>query len=889
MLNDKNPASNQVLCAFGQSVKSGIVRPLAFQSLRGFAQWLKNLPPISEKLDSDYIVGATFTGRQRILADMLGATMIQLDFDKPLNPEHQQNVCSMLEFLDVAHVSFNSFSGCHKFVTLIPLSRPASAEEHRATVEWLMRELGQYATGLDEASYNPVLPRFVSPNSAATSARTVTVFEATTLEPVRAADEGELPANVTRLTPSPIPSKPAVADSFAMYAEQANPRDKELFLIALRENLLPVERLSEYPRWFPLVFACFRAWAINSRTLTGEQKEMWEALDAWSKLHPKWKPDALNVKLNDWLRDRGQGTSTLCIQSVLKCEVDHNRLRKAISSDSALGFDDACDLANAIDNVGGEAVTPIDDEALAAATAKMAAEDAAAKALELRGLTILARAPLVNARFNEFMNIVTAFSTQNKQDLWELDEDSWEHFLRPAPVLLALAQVYSMGFAPHVIYRASDSLPPKALNTYVLNIAGAGTGKSVTQNIIADVLRDTVFKNLSPDYKLNSATGLWMNAFEVHGPLQLLRSEEAESLFGKAGQKDQHLLALHTTVKTLFDQGLPGRKFRPSGQVQREIREITAPTLNMNLAATPALLQNDIGDSMMNDGFMSRVIVMIDTRKADARTEDQQVERLLALMADNENGETLDTTVAKATKFMNDSWRSGAAAHPAGREFFDFNPDDDAAALADKMFSHFEGNEMPVRYIRPPSDPVARAEFARLLVRARSQWVVPEGMIGTPAAANIDSLAVRAPTKVETLSAILSLVADPSATEINIEIARWVADVLYTAQHAFYKHILTSSNSSIASVSRSRTNPAFVGALKAATMAGGILRNGPASSSKLAGVRAWRRLIAALKQPEGCEARRAAMDSLAEIGVAWRKTGRKNMLEFYMTEGLDDG
>ena len=876
--------SRQVTCAFGESVKSGNIKPFAFQSIRGFAGWIKGLAPVKEKIDSAYIVGATFSGAQRTLLTMTGATMIQLDFDKPVSPEHQTAVSAVLEGLGIAHVTFDTFSNGGKFVALVPLARPATAAEHKATLDFLVSELGVYAAGLDQASYSPVLPRFVSPN-AANQQRTINLREGAFLEPVASGEADPLPQNVTRI--APIPARPAVADRFALYADQASPEEKQIFLFALRNNLLRQSRLEEYPQWFPVIYAAFRAWAINSTKLTEEQQEMWETLDAWSKLHPKWKPDALKVKLTDWLRDRGAGAQSLHIQSLISHEINPAALREAVRTDMTLDFDAQIDLLTTINKVlGAPDVTVVPDEVLAAAVTQMKAQDEAHAKLSLRGLTFLARAPKINARFDEFITLLTSFTTQNKAEPWELTEDSWDYFLRPAPVLVGLCQMYAMGFAPHVMFRLSAAIQPKALNVYFMNIAPPGTGKSETMNIIHNVLSKTVFKNLSPSYKLHSATGLWINAFEKHGALQLVVSDEAESLIGKQNQKDQHLLALQTSVKQLYDAGIPGRKFRPSAQVQRELREIAAPVMSLNLAATPALLREDIGTAMLNDGFVSRMIVSIDDRPDKNETFDESVDRKVALIGTVVN-DTLEHTVAAAAKFFNDSWRSGPAAHPAGREFFSFIGDEDSDTLADNINAHFERTDMPVRFITPPKNPAGTRKFAQIMTRAVNCWEVPAGLRGTDAQSNIDSLRVRSETKVCVLSAILTLVADPAATEVDLRIMEWVADILYTTQHPFYRYLLNASDTGM-SMLKHRANPSFIDKLMPALNPGGPLRNGPVKSNDLRNFsKAWRKLIGDLKLPETSDRGKLAREVLSEIEVGYRKVGTNGM-EFYMTKGLPD-
>lgn len=875
-------APAELSCVFGDNVKSGVVKPIVYQSLRSFAGWLKNLAPVAAKEDSRYIVGASFSGSQRTLRDMLCATIIQLDFDKPTSGEQMASVLAVLEGLGVAHIAFDTFSNGGRFVVLIPLARGATAAEHKATLDYLVAELGPYGAGLDQASFNPVLPRFISPN-ANSPTRTITLFEAPYLQPIAVANQEALPDNVTPITP--IPARAAVTDRFALFSEQASPHEQQLFLVALRHNLLPTPRLAEYPQWFPVVFACFRAWAVNSHTLTESQRAMWEVLEGWSKLHPKWKPDALKNKLTDWLRDRGQGMSSLHIQSILTHEVGASELRSAIQAEAADDFDLGCELMIAADKLlGATPVEVVDTDALAAAVTQRKARDEAADKLRMRGLTILSRAPQINERFTRFVDLLVALSTQNKAELWELDDDKWSYFLRPAPMLISLCQMYAMGFAPHVMFRLSDTIEPKALNIYFLNIAPAGTGKSATMNTIHQVITSTVFKNLSPSYKLHSATGLWINAFERHGPLQLVTSDEAESLIGKHGVKDQHLLALQTSVKQLYDAGIPGRKFRPSAQVQRELREITAPVMSLNLAATPALLREDLGSAMLNDGFVSRMIVSIDDREINTTTPEESIARTINLITSTPNN-TLENTTADVVKFFNESWRSPAAAHPAGREFFSVMGDEAADELAGRISAHFERTDLVVRYITPPKDPKLMYEYAAMLDAASRCWIVPHGMKGTDVESNIASLRVRSENKLSVLSSILTLVADPSATEINLPLMRWAADVLYTTQYPFYKHLLESADVTLST--KSRLNPSFIDKLRPAIIAGGPLREGSVSTSTLNKFsRAWRKLISDLKLPEINERRRAAEEALELLEVSYHRVGKG--VEFYMTKDLDN-
>lgn len=873
------PNHKPVACAHGEDVRSGVVRPFSFQSLRAFAAWLKQLKPVASKLESKYIVGANFTRPERTLQCMSGATMLQCDFDKVTSPDQRDSVSAALSLLGIAHVAFETFSGGGRFVVIIPLSRPASPAEHRATMDWLVSELGAYAVGLDQASYNPVLPRFVSPNAQAPE-RTVIFSDGEYLEPVAASGVENLPANVM-----PIPSKPAVSDAFAVYSDQASPEQQELFLLALRHNLLPEGRLSDYPTWFPVLFAAFRAWGVNSKNLTERQKEMMEVLHEWSAHHPKYDPKGIDAKLNDWLRDRGTGTRPLHIQSVITHEVDAARLRQAIKADLLIPHEMKVVLGDTLSNMLGKpAETVLPDEVIESAITKLQAQDKVAAELRARSLNFIARAPQINDRFDRFLDLLTAFATQNKAERWELGED-WDHFLRPAPILFSLCQIYSLGFAPHVMFRLSAAIEPKALNIFTLNIAEAGTGKSASMNIIHNVLSKTVFKNIAPSYKLHSATGLWMNAFERHGPLQLVTSDEAESLIGKQGQKDQHLLALQTAVKQLYDAGIPGRRFRPSAQVQRELQEITAPVMHLNLSATPTLLRDDIGSAMLNDGFISRMIVCVDDRDPGDEDEDAIVNKKIALIKSETTG-TMESTIADAVKFLNESWRSVEAKHPAGKEFFSVMGDETSGELAGRIGAHFERPDLPVRYVTPPSGDAELAEFCRISARASSCWHIPQGMRGTDAEANIKSLRVRSESKLHILSAILTLVADPSAKEIDLRIMRWVSDILYTVQHPFYRHLLTTSDTG-ATMLKARVNPDFVSKLRPALAEGGPLRSGVVSASTLIKFsRPWRKLVSDLRQHEANERRKVAEEILDELEV--KHEVRDNKHVFYLTKGLDD-
>lgn len=865
-------AKQEVLCSYGTDVKSGAVRPFQFASLRAFAGWIKSLPPVVSKLDSSYLVCATFSTSNRTLVNLRDVTMVQLDYDV-VTPGLREAVCATLEALAIGFVAFDTFSNGGKFCVLIPLSRAATVAEHAATISYLVGELGAYSN-FDPASKSPVLPRFLNPN-ANSPAREITLHDAPFLVPVAAAADNLMPANVANI--APIPPK---QDRFALYTSQGEPEHKELFLVALRNRLLPTDRCDNYSRWFPVLFAGFRAWAINSRELTESQRVLMEALNVWSAGDPKYRKGCVEIKLNDWLRDGDTGQK-LHIHSLLSHEIDSGRLRTAINEDNDLDLDQKIALIRALDKlVGTPVITVIDEQALLNAASQRVKEAEELATTRLMALTSLARMPAPTARFAEFREILTALVTQGQAEHWELSHDEWPYFLRPAPMLIGLMQIISMGFAPHVMFKAGGNAPPKALNLYFMNIGRAGTGKSVGISELELILRQTVFKNSTCETKLHSATGLWTNFFEQRGNIQLVFSEEAESLIGK-GKPDQHLAGLHTMVKTMFDQGVPGRKYRPSAQVQREIRELNAPWMALHLAATPMLLQHDMSDAMLNDGFMSRVIVSIDERDMSLRSKEDAIAAKLALMRAKPTGTDL-TIHGRAVAFMNNLWRDSG--HPGGREFFSMMPDADLQELTANIVSHFETTGI-IRLMRYAERDEER--FAELLFKAEDRWQVPPSARDTEIGANVGSLRARAETKLNVMASLLTLIADPKATEINYELAVWAEEFLYYTQLPFYNHIINQTEVITSLSPKFKSNEDAINKLVNATREGGPLFTGKCSSTELNKFSAyWRVLLRDLKLPKENPKRVLAEDLLKELEVAY-KDGEHNSRTFYYTKGVD--
>ena len=836
------------------------VRRLQFSNIVDFATFVRTAPPVSDKLASRGVVGATYAGNVRENANIIACNAATLDFDAP-EPGQFDAVCAVLESEDITYVAHGTFSNHGRFAVVIPFAAPTDLIGHAAAIEDLRTRLGAYGNFAAESG-RPGQLRFISPNVLYAD-RTVREYNGTlyaALPPAVAITDAPL-APLATVTP---------IRSFEAYSEQSSPAQKRLFLLALQHNLIKPSRLDSYMEWQPLLFAGFRAWGFGlSDTVTESQRELIEILKKWSAIHPKYRPGCVEAKLTDYLG--GKNTSNaLHIHSVIAKETDTAGLRFAISQDNSLTFDDIIEMTSALDKLVGSPVKLVPQAVLEAASIERQAKATKNAEMRLRTLTVLARLPRINARFDEFVDLMVAFATQGQATRDELTETKWDHFLRPAPVILAFAQLAAMGFAPHVLFRLSPSLDPKALNLYTVGIAKAGTGKSATLNLLKHVLSHTVFKNSMCDAKLHSATGLWTNYIEKRGNIVMVVNDEAEALIGKNAQIDQHLAALHTFLKQAFDGGVPGQRSRPSAQVQRELAEVTAVTVSLHLSATPTLLRHDVSKNMLSDGFMSRVIVTIDERDQAALTRDDKLDAKLKLM-DTEAEHGLDATIPRAVAFFNKLWKDGN--HPSGDEFFTIMPDQPSSDLVTIINSHFERGDLPVRYVTPPKDRALRRRFADISLRATERWVVPPGLRGTDAESSVDSLKVRAEVKLHTLATILSLIADPLATEINIDIMEWCEEFLYLSQHGFYQHLLRTAE--VVSMAPSwKVSRDFIEALLPAVSEGGVLFTGPATSAELnlhGG--AWRKLMNNLRSEVSSDGYKTAVAALDELNVGYTDNG----------------
>lgn len=838
-----------------ESCKSNAVARLTFLRLADFATFIKSQPPVSDKLQSKGVVASLFSGGIRTVENVSSVTAVCLDFDEQIEGQLEA-VSAVLQDAGISHVGFASFSNNGRCAFVIPLSTPTSIAGHAATVEYLRSVLGPYAKFSPESSRAAQL-RFISAN-ADNPDRELVVFDGQLLAPRQ-------PVETPAPTSSPV--------SFDAFSDVARPHEKQLFLIALRNNLLNHDRLDAYERWSAVLFAAFRAWGVAKKRndLTDEQRELLEALNVWSSQHEKYRAGCVEAKIGDHLT---RSSNTLTIQSLIKMETDHDRLRACVRTEESVDFDDRIELDRALTRlVGGTSVTQvtvINEDALKEAQSERAVEQAKREAERKWGQGILARMPAPTARFAEFRDIVTAIATQGNAEFWELPENQWPErfFLRPIPILMSLAQIASLGFMPHTLFRLGEGVSSKALNLYFLHIAAAGTGKSEVFKSVHAILEETVFRFCNPREKLHSATGLWVNHFERTGSLQMMTSEEAESLFGKFGNIDQHLSALHTCVKELFDKGIPGKGYRPSAQVQREIEEVIAPSLVLNLAGTPRLLAGDITETMLGDGFMSRMITYINDKDPSAQTEAEKLAAKLALMESSaEKG--VDANAVWAGRFFKELWQ--ASGHPSGPKFFDAPVDADRDMLVGAIREHFSNPDLEPRYIRPGRTKDDRARAAKLQLRAEQRYVIPKGLRGLPAEEAISSLVTRAQLKLNVLTAILTLIADPKAEYLDLEIMEWAEEVLYVAQRDFYQHLLGSDAGLTSIMPKYRINTDALSKLKPAIEPGGLLYSGDMvkSSELRASSKAWRRFISDLKADPQSERGKIAHEMLVELGIGY--------------------
>lgn len=211
-------------------------------------------------------------------------------------------------------------------------------------------------------------------------------------------------------------------------------------------------------------------------------------------------------------------------------------------------------------------------------------------------------------------------------------------------------------------------------------------------------------------------------------------------------------------------------------------------------------------------------------------------------------------------------------------------PDADLQELTANIVSHFETTGI-IRLMRYAERDEER--FAELLFKAEDRWQVPPSARDTEIGANVGSLRARAETKLNVMASLLTLIADPKATEINYELAVWAEEFLYYTQLPFYNHIINQTEVITSLSPKFKSNEDAINKLVNATREGGPLFTGKCSSTELNKFSAyWRVLLRDLKLPKENPKRVLAEDLLKELEVAY-KDGEHNSRTFYYTKGVD--
>jgi hypothetical protein len=284
---------------------------------------------------------------------------------------------------------------------------------------------------------------------------------------------------------------------------------------------------------------------------------------------------------------------------------------------------------------------------------------------------------------------------------------------------------------------------------------------------------------------------------------------------------------------------------------------------------------------MLGDGFMSRMIPYINDKDPTTQTKEQRIQSALDMMRSSAQ-KGMDANAINAARFLKELWQ--ASGHPSGPNFFELPLDADPEMLTGAIREHFSNPDLEPRYVRPGRTVKDMERAAELMDRAKQRYSIPKGIRGLPAAEAISSLVTRADLKLNVLTTILTLIADPQAEYLNIEIMEWAEEVLWVAQRDFYYHLLGSDSNLTSIMPKYRVNPEAVAKLRPAVEAGGLLYDGTMirANELRESSRAWRSLINDLKTDPTGERCKLAHEMLHELGVAYQDTGEKNSRVFFI-------
>lgn len=810
-------------------------------TLRHFVEFA---PPVSQKLDSRALIGGVFAKNIRNSDNLIECTALTLDYDKPLDTGHLERACTALDIAGIAYVGFNSYSNHGRFALIIPFNQPTDRNGRDAALRYVKATLDTLGGFSSESEVAEQL-RFISPNP---SYQRKVICSGPTANLLNVAQPDATVAPVIDI------NSRRTVDTFELLSEQASPTNKALYIEALKSNCISSTRTESYLSWAPLLFATFRAFAfgVPSDKLTQEQETVFEVLEQWCRANDGYVEGSLAIKLKDYLRNPNN-SNPLHIGSILKLEVDRFKFREHLSDNN--------ELLTAYNNLVGEAPTvAIDPKVLEAANRERDHKEEERIKQELRAFNCLHDLPTPTPRAVEFKSLLTNLITQGQKEAWQLEPDvEWEYFLHPVPVMLGIMQVAALGYT-NILFKGGPNLPPKALNIYSLNIAKAGTGKSAAAKLVEDVLAHTQYRVSLMNSKLYSDTGLWLGAFE-RAPQCLFINEEAEQFFGKGGQIDQNRAGLQSMLKVMFDEGIPGRLYRPSSQVQKTLKEINGPFLCCAFSATPTLLQTDVSDYMFRDGLISRMFVSIDSRPTELKSKAEEVHnRIEAKRGNGNNTDDQDIKIQMAHLLTSGWGMAGTQLHA---------PKTPSEPLCEAFQIEFAERSLETtRYIMYAEKDFQEASEIEYETQAR--WVVPTNL-GEDVATSVESLRIRAVTKTITLAAVLTLISNPEALHIDIEYLRWASDFQYNTEYGFYKFLL-SRDSAFTLSNKFMVDDSKMGKLRPALIKGGPLFKGEASSSELnAFSRPWRRVVSALNKGPDDPSRKSAEALLSELNVGYRK------------------
>ena len=107
-----------------QHGRTSAVSRIQFPDLPSLADFVEKAPPTTDKVGSRGIVGALYSGNQRLNENITQCTAASLDFDKPIDADHFNQVAAVLESEGVGFVAHNTWSNHGRFAVIVPFANP---------------------------------------------------------------------------------------------------------------------------------------------------------------------------------------------------------------------------------------------------------------------------------------------------------------------------------------------------------------------------------------------------------------------------------------------------------------------------------------------------------------------------------------------------------------------------------------------------------------------------------------------------------------------------------------------------------------------------------------------------------------------------------------------